>query len=89
MVDNLPLLKSVREINQIGMDPIPENPLPICPRLIDLYATWLYRGGYKIYDIQTATVNYRRMMYRSFLSQLLESERQLTIFDEMQNTEFV
>lgn len=80
---NLDLLKNTSEI------PRQENPLPICPRLIDLYADFLYTGGYKIYDIQTASVDYRRMMYKSFLSTLKPEDRQLTIYDQIELAELI
>ena len=90
MANNSQLYKSFREINQNNLDPIPDpEHYPICPRLIDLFADWIYKGGYKAYEVQTASISFRKMLYKSFLSQLTPQERQLDIFDEIQNTEFI
>ena len=86
---NLPLLQAVRVINNPDSDFLPEDPFPICPRLIDLFADFIYKGGYKSYDVQTASVQFRKSLYRSFLSTLKPEERQLNLFDEMQNAEII
>ena len=90
MANNIQLYKSLREISLPGSDPVPDpDQYPICPRLIDLFADWIYKGGYKAYEVQTASISFRKMLYKSFLSQLTPQERQLDIFDEIQNTEFI
>jgi hypothetical protein len=93
MVDNdrknFPLLQSVRFINNPEADYIKESPLPICPRLIDMFADFIYKGGYNSYQVQTASVQFRKTLYRSFLSTLKPEEKQLNLFDEIQNAELI
>lgn len=89
MAKNLELLRATRVINNKQNNEVSDQPLPVCPRLIDLYADFLYNGGYKAYQVQTASIEFRKMMYRSFLSTLPAQAWQLTIFDEIQNSEMI